>query len=221
MSIKKIHLNKLLRVFGLPDNKLTTLLREDIRRENAKKLGKKSGGGDFHAPFWCDAKKHAAGISDLRQDTESRINANDRRKKLYPPLRDGFLNWWDNKRRWRNEPFNFQSISVKAHYRIEELDAIVKVENLLSFSIGEHDNRLIYPYLYENPMLTDHNYRLGLWLLSSALPKYNSQDMRILDVNRSKSIAVSDLPIMGNEKTEFINHFSRVINKWELLKLEY
>lgn len=175
----------------------------------------------FHAPFWCDAKKHAAGTADLGQNTESRISANGARKRLYPPLRDGFLNWWDNKRRWRNEPFNVQPISVKAHYKIDELDAIVKVENLLSLSIGDQDNRLIYPYLYESPVLTERNCRLGLWLLSAALPEFNSQSMRILDVNMSSSFSVADLTFTGDEQAEFINHFSQVIHKWELLKTEY
>lgn len=221
MSIKTIHLNTLLKAFQLPNNELTTFLRADIRREIAKENGGNTGGGDFYAPFWSDVKHHVAGNCDLHEETGRRIIANDRRNRLYPLLRDGFINWWDNKRRWRNEPFGFQPLRVKARYRIEELDAIVKVENLLGLSIGEQDNRLIYPYLYESPELNDQISRLGLWLLSTALSEYNKQDMRLLDVIRSNSYAVSDMSFQGTERAEFILNFERIINKWERLKSEY
>lgn len=217
MSIKNIHLYKLLKLIELPDKKLISILRQDIRTD----LRKGSGGGNFYSPFWSDAKLHVAGDSDLDQSTISRISSNKGRERLYPQLRDGFLDWWDNKRRWRNETFSFQRASVKTQYKIDELGVIVKVENLLGFSIGEQDSRLIYPYFSEDLLLSIRNSQLGLWLLSTALPEHKNQNMRILDIFKSKSFAIEDLPFLGNERDELIEHFARIIKKWEELKLEY
>jgi hypothetical protein len=114
MSIEKIHLRKLLQLFYLPANKRKSLLRADIRNDLNKALGESTDGGDFHGPFWADAKSHVAGQEDLRTAVKNRIASNKSRTRLYPLLAGGFLNWWDEKRRWRNEPFEFMSESVKA-----------------------------------------------------------------------------------------------------------
>ena len=99
MSIKKINLRKLLQAFGLPENKVTSMLRQDIRNEIAKENGTNSDGGDFHVPFWADAKDFALSGADLNLSTEARIISNKSRKRLYPKLHNGFMNWWKNKRR--------------------------------------------------------------------------------------------------------------------------
>lgn len=221
VSIRKIHLNKLLKAFELPENKLISLLREDIRREISKENGVASGGGDFHSPFWSDAKHFASFGVDLRLSTANRVAANHRRKRLYPPLCEGFLNWWDNKRRWRNVPLKAYETSVKGRYEFDELDAVVKVENLLGLTIGEQESRLIYPYLPEEPSLTDRNGQLGLWLLSSALPEHNSHDMRILDVMRSDACSITNTPLRGDEEEIFTYKYKQIIEKWDNLKEEY
>jgi len=105
MSLQKIHLRKLLQLFDAADGKRRALLRADIRDEMASAAGAEKNGGDFYAPFWSDAKQHMGGASDLKLTTAARIELNKGRERLYPELRDGFLLWWNKKRRWINEPF--------------------------------------------------------------------------------------------------------------------
>jgi hypothetical protein len=95
MSIEKIHLRKLLQLFYLPDNRRRSLLRADIRIDLNKALGETTDGGDFHGPFWADAKSHVAREVDLRIKIKERIESNKGRARLYPLLADGFLSWWN------------------------------------------------------------------------------------------------------------------------------
>jgi len=113
MSIEKVHLRKLLRLFFLPDSARVSELRKDIRQEIKKAAFPGGKGGDFHTPFWTDAKNHVAGRLDLAAQVDERIARNDNRVRLYPELSKGFLNWWNEKRRWQNEPFQM------AHQEIE------------------------------------------------------------------------------------------------------
>lgn len=62
-------------------------MRDSLRKEAA---GRGAGGGDFHVPFWKDAKEYAAHGGDLVTVTEEQIGKNWRRKRLYPSLADGF-----------------------------------------------------------------------------------------------------------------------------------
>jgi len=226
MSIYKIHLRKLLRAFEEPENKRTTLLRGDARNELKKQNGDVSGGGDFYGPFWSDAKNHASGVIDLSVATLDRIAKNEARGRLYPKLTDGFLEWWHKKRRSRNEPISAFPYSVKKHHKIDVLNATVKVENLLSINIGGDEQghisqRLIYPYFAEEPILTPQSIRLGLWLLSMALPDYDSRYLRILDVIRAKAFSLSDVPLRGDEEEIFIQKYSALISEWEELYQTY
>jgi hypothetical protein len=86
MTIKTIHLHKLLRAFNLPEKKLITMLRADIRNGIRKASGYSSNGGDFHCAFWADAKSHVAGESDLNETTTTRIDANPTRKLKWSHL---------------------------------------------------------------------------------------------------------------------------------------
>ena len=99
-------MRKLLKAFALPDNKLTSLLREDIRQDKAKEKGEFNGGGDFHGPFWADAKNFILNGTDLKELTQIRVNANPRRKRLYPALLNGFMSWWNNNRRFGKNIFS-------------------------------------------------------------------------------------------------------------------
>lgn len=221
MSIKNVHLNKLLKAFYLPENKLTSLLRDDIRSEIAKKNGLSTSGGEFYTPFWSDAKAHILGTNDLATMTASRIAANDRRKRLYPLLRDGFLDWWQFRRRWSNQPFSFHEFAPKSKHEFEELGATVKVENVVGLTIGDQSNRIIYPYFFEEPTVIDSMARLGLWLMSVALPEHHSEEMRILDIMRGKSYSSSDVSLTGNEESEFVFQYKRIIVRWEELWEDY
>lgn len=221
LSLKKIHLRKLLKGFGLPENELTSFLREDIRREIAKENEQLEGGGDFHSPFWADAKNFVLNDTDLEQATQSRVEANPRRKRLYPALCAGFMNWWNNKRRFSNEKIPPYPTAMKSRVEIEEMDATVKVENLLGLLIGDNENRLIYPYFAESPALTEGNARMGLWLISKAFPTQRIEDFRILDVLRGRTFSTKECPFSGVEERDFRFHFGRLIKKWEKLKQEY
>lgn len=226
MSIYKIHLRKLLKAFEEPANKKTSLLRSDIRNEIKKLKGEASGGGDFHGPFWSDAKNHASGKIDLSIATLNRIALNESRGRLYPELSEGFLEWWHKKRRSRNETITAFPYSVKKHFEIQNLNATIKVENLLSINIGGNNEgqisqRLIYPYFSEEPILTNQSARLGLWLLSKALPEYNPEYLRILDVIRAKAFSLEDNPLKGNEEQIFIQKYAALISEWEELYQQY
>lgn len=226
MSIYKMHLRKILKAFKEPDNKKTSMLRSDIRTENNKKAGLSSGGGDFHGPFWSDAKNHAAGKIDLSTAVLDRIAKNEARGRLYPELTDGFLEWWHKKRRSRNEPISAFPYAVKKHFEITDLNAVIKVENLLSVNIGDPNEGkqrklLIYPYFSEDPVLDKNTARLGLWLLSEALPEFDPQDIRILDVIRAKAFSLEDNPLVGDEEKVFKKQYEQLILKWEKLRMEY
>lgn len=221
MTIQKAHLRKLLQVFFLPENQLTTVLRNDIRAEIARSEGASEGGGDFHAPFWSDAKDHACGISELETSTDQRIAKNARRRRLYPLLRAGFLEWWNEKLRWSNEIVEAIQSGVKGQVGFTDINSIVKVENLLAVEIGDHSKKLIYPYFSENPILSGEAARIGLWLMSEALPRHDVKDMRILDVLRSSSITVVDHPLEGNEERLFVEHYSRILRRRRQLRREY
>jgi hypothetical protein len=204
MSLQKIHLRKLLQIFYASNAKRTSLLRDDIRSEISKTAGLDAGGGDFHVPFWSDAKNHASGQADLILLTKTRIAANEGRSRLYPLLQDAFLTWWNEKRRWRNEDFVVMPEPVKARLQIAELDSVVKVENLLAV-----------------PPLSEEAARLGLWALHEALKAYSIDDFRILDILRSRSFSTSDVPMQGNERALFAAKYKAALADWERLKKEY
>ena len=73
MSIEKAHLRKLLRIFYAEPRERRRLLLEDIRTDISKETDARSDGGDFHGPFWADAKAHVAGTSNLREQAKIRI----------------------------------------------------------------------------------------------------------------------------------------------------
>jgi hypothetical protein len=154
MPIKKMNLRNLLQIFYSTEKYRAKLLRRDVIEQIKKDNGKIGSGQYFYGPFWADAKDHAAGLKDLTIETYNRIEKSERRKNTYPILRDGFLSWWNEKRRWRNERFDIipQTDSVNANFY--EIDCVVKIENMFSVRIDESEKRLIYPY-FPNP-LTSH-----------------------------------------------------------------
>lgn len=221
MSIENIHLRKLLRLIYSPNNKRTSMLRADIRGELQKAVGKTSKGGDFHGPFWTDAKNHVAGIEDLHSKIKERVESNKGRKRLYDLLGDGFLEWWDEKRRWRNVPFEVLPESVKAQLLIPELGGTIKIENLLALKIGDQSHRIIYPYFSEEPPLPEEGQRIGLSVLNRGLSDYPIDDLRILDVLRGSSYGILDHALQGNENELLLSRYGDVLKEWKKLKKEY
>lgn len=221
MSFQKIHLRKLLTAFGLPEKKLVALLRGDIRQHIANEKGEARRGGDFHVPFWSDAKDFVLKGTDLKSKTESRVNSNKRRGRLYPSLQQGFMDWWQNKNRFNNEQVEPFPAKIKGQVEFSNLDALVKVDNFMGLSIGEDDKRLIYPYFSETPELSSENARLGLWLLAKAFPQHSADDFRILDVIRGRSFSTHELTLTGVEESTFLSKYGRLLKRWNDLREEY
>ena len=220
MAIDLISLRKLMQMMLASDRRRTSLLRADITSDRRRERDGASGGGDFHSPFWADAKGHASDLTDLRQATPARIVAAPGRARLYPLLTRGFLTWWEERRRRRNEPFTVEGGNIHGRFSFEGL-GVVKVESSLAFSIGDDGYRVVYPYFCENPELTPDIARLGLWAMSRALPQYAIDDLRILDVLRSVSYSTAESPIRGTEEEEFRAIYQALTDRRQELLREY
>jgi hypothetical protein len=224
MALQVITLRKLLRFFYATNAKRISLLREDIRNELKKAdqdEDEGKSGGNFHVPFWSDAKEHAAGVLDLRPQTELRIKESYGRRNLYPLLRDGFLRWWNELRRRINEPVKVIRDSLSARYPISELKAVVRVENLLALRVGEASDRVVYPYFaYETP-LTEEGAKLALWLIGDAFKKHHLDEIQILDVIRGVSYSSKTVQMSGDERKIFVGKYRALMKEWEKLRDEY
>ena len=220
MSIRSIHLRKLLKIMFLDGAARRGALRGDIRDDISREAGENSGGGDFYAPFWFDAKAHVFGSADLHQCVEERIAANAGRANLYPLLRDGFLVWWNERRRWTNEPFR-QGQSLKTQFLFPGLDATVKIDSILSVRDGRDEEHFVYPYFAPSPALSDEAARLGLWLLTHALPTVSAQELRILDVIRGQTFSTDRLPLIGDEQNRFLARYRSLLGEWDNLRADY
>lgn len=222
MSILSIHLWKLLQLMYADRSILVSKLRSDIRSDIKRAIGENGDGGDFHIPFWADAKKHVLGELDLRNSVDIRISSHKGRARLYPELRDGFLLWWKEKRRWRNEPLHLLRSPPHARMEIPLLNAKVKIESVLAVGSPPDFQRLIYPYFSEKPILSEEAARVGLWAISEALAKaYDVSDIRILDLLRGQSYSLKDVGFNGKEEEIFLQRYGRIIELWNEFKTEY
>jgi hypothetical protein len=219
MSVENIHLRKLLQLFYLPPNRQTSKLREDIRNDRDRDSGGLGSGPDFFGGFWADAKGHVFGRGDLHEGVRGRIESNPGRKRLYPILRDGFLRWWNERRRWTNEPFQPAEIP-RARYVMDGLGT-VKVENVLAVKDAKGADHFVYPYFCEQPELGDEAARLGLWLLQAALPRIDPLELRILDVMRGRTFSIDRTPLKGDEEQIFRRRYGALLRRWRELKEEY
>lgn len=220
MALDQIHLRKLLKILFLDAAKQQSELRMDIREQLARDAGDGGSGGDFYAPFWADAKTHVFGTGDLHQLADARIAANGTRANLYPQLRHGFLLWWDQRRRWTNEPFR-PGRALKTYFSFPGLDATVKIDSILSVRDGLDAERAVYPYFAPNPELSEAAARLGLWLLTRALPTVPAEEFRILDVIRGRTFALDRTPLRGDEEVEFRRRYSQLLARRDTLRREY
>lgn len=220
MSIEKINLRKLLQFFFADERLQRSLLLADIRNDTARASGDRASGGDFYGPFWADVKDHAAGRSDLADQTEDRIKANKTRARLYPLLTEGFLEMWREKMRWRNEPFEFVAESVKAQLPIKTLGTIVKIENTASVKVWDGSHRIIYPYFSEEPALPEEGARLGFWVLQTALPEFRQEDFQIVDLLRRAYFRPTEVGTKGDEEKQFVQRYEVLLKKWRKLRDE-
>lgn len=220
MSLQSISLRKILKIIYLEGQPLVSALRADIREDRDREQGINGGGGDFYGPFWKDAKDHAFGDTDLHDTTEQRIEANYRRANLYPLLRDGFLLWWNERRRWINAPF--QPIAVpKTRFTVPRLGTTVKIDSILAVRDGRDDNHYVYPYWFPKPALSDEAARLGLWILTQALPRIPTDELRILDVIRGQTFSLERNPLVGNEAALFARRYNTAAALRQTLREEY
>ncbi|MHC2002861.1 hypothetical protein ACYQR9_20785 [Methylobacterium sp. CM6241] len=220
MPLQDISLRKLLKIGFSDASARRTALRTDIREEIAREAGDDEGGGDFYAPFWADAKAHVFGTLDLRQAVDERITANWRRTNLYRQLRDGFLQWWGDRRRLTNVPIQAGPV-LRARFNVAGLAATVKVDSILSATDGAGTNRYIYPYFAPEPELDEDAARMGLWLLGQALPDAPLHEIRILDVIRGRTFSVQRTPLRGDEEQRFRQMYEALIHERAALRREY
>lgn len=220
MTIENIHLRKLLKLAFLESNQRRSALRADIREDIRREAGDNEGGGDFYTPFWADAKAHVFDGADLNEMTDSRIAANARRQNLYPQLKDGFLHWWNEKRRWTNTPFK-PGRKLKAIFKFPEFDATVKVDNLLTVIDGDGEEYVVYSYFAPEPILSEEAARLALWLLTKSLPNVPPSEFRVLDILRGKTFSIDRHPLAGDEELEFRARYGRLIRERDELQSEY
>lgn len=213
MAIEKINLRKLLQLFTSDAKMLSSILRRDIAEEQRKKIGEPSSGGDFYVPLWAAARQHAKGTTNLAVEIPKLVAANGARRRLYPLLAKGFTDWWNEKRAWRNEPFAIDEQSIKTQHLFSELGLTVKVENFISGKIGEEECRLVYPYFYEKPTLSLTSAKIGIFILSEALPHYPITSFRILDVLRGVSYSINDVPFNNNEAAELASAYQTICSE--------
>lgn len=222
MSLQDIHLRKMLKIMYLEGAPRISALRQDIRADIARERGDESGGGDFYSPFWRDAKDHVFNITDLREQTRIRIESNPGRANLYRQLRDGFLLWWDRRRRWTNQPF-VPAEGKRNTVRLAGIDAAIKFANVLSVRDGNDEDHFVYPYWFPEPALTDEMGRLALWALGQAFTDVDPRELRVLDVIRGQtfSLAPDRNPLRGNEGQVFAQRFNAALRQWQTLRAEY
>jgi hypothetical protein len=222
MSIINVQLRKILQLFYANERLRRKLLLDDIRSDARKEGGgKRSTGGDFHGPFWADAKAHVTGAVDLVRQTEIRIAANPRRARLYRLLRDASLNLFEERLRWTNNPPVIRIENLNGQFEIAEIAATVRVQNVWFARVGGglgELNYLIYPYFSEEPSLPDEGARLGLWAMSAALSEQPLDFARIVDLLRQALFSPTTRPLAGDERDIFLRRYQDLILERERLK---
>lgn len=178
----------------------------------ARAAGVAEPGDDFYGAFWADAREHVFGGQDLHEATNGRMADSRNRRRLYPLLRDGFLGWWNAYRRRTNEPFQLGP-PLRTRFEFLDLAAMVKVDSILSITDGLGGHHYVYPYFAEAPELSEDAARLGLWLLSRALPDVPADRFRLLDVFRARAFSIGQNPLQGDEEQRFSRLYAGLIQE--------
>jgi len=221
MSFNEVNLNRLLRICGATPALTTRMIREELRAERSRIDGLAGGGGDFYAPFWSDAKSHVIGVLDLPEQIQIRIEHLTQRKRLYPALRDGFIKWFGDIKKSTNQNVGWYEAKVHNRFKFPGLDLMIKVENLMGLHIGHERHMLVYPYFFEDPILTEKWGRVGLWLMAASLPDFDPTEMHILDVIRGRSLSGSSTSLKGDEEAIFVTRYQQLFDEWKQLRSAY
>ena len=221
MNIDVVNLNKLLRLFALPENELIGELRSELRTQRDKADGKKVGGGHFHHPWWEAAKRSVGNPSSLPLETSALVNVVKQRARLYPLLTTSFMKWLEDLRRETNLQMSVELEEAHTHYDVPGLELTVKVDNLLALRLGSDFHRHVYPYFSEGPVLSERWARVGLWLMRCAFGEPLNTRLEILDVLRSRSFSEFVVPLLGNEADIFQRRYHEIVDVYERLRPEY
>lgn len=221
MAVHHPHLQKALRLAQLRGQALDSLLRNDIRSTIRREAGERSSGGDFHGPFWADAKAWVFHERDLRGATEGRINQSRQRQRLYPMLEEGFSRWWTPFRAQTNEPVEPFQGELRGSLRLPDIDVELKVHNLLCLTAGENFQRFIYPYFTDEPDLGDEAAAFGLAALSDAFPEYDPGSFVLLDVLRSRGFTFENTDVPARTLHRFSARYRAILDRWDTLREDY
>ena len=216
MAINSLHVNKTLRFLDLSKNRfldssdrgLRKELLTDISRDRRKSAGRKTGGGNFYGPFWGDVRRHflrEGNISELTKDTIGRDHG---RENLYTLLEANFQIFL---RRGHNSEAELSAKRPNGDFNLSDIGLTTKVEGILTLII-EGDEHLVYPYWFNEPRLSDDTVRIGLWLISKALPYENPENIRILDIMRANYFSLETHPLKGNEEELLIQGYQEISN---------
>lgn len=220
MSIELIHLRKLLKFCCLDDDRARSALRREAYEDRRRVEFPSEGGGDFHAPFWSDAKNHVSHGLDLEEATDIRVERNYRRSRLYPLMKDRFLDWWRDEQRTTNQVLRPIEENVHARHAFDDLGIVVKVDNLLSLKVEANHHRLIYPYFTESPALSATWGRVGLWIMGETLSQWSIHDAVILDLHRTRSFSTATHPMNGDEREILVNRVRVLRDIWDELNID-
>ena len=220
MIVRAASLRKLLELFSADDALRVSLLRRDIR-DSISRSRREGGGGDFYTPFWADAKAHVRGERELISATDVRIAANHRRRKLYPQLRDGFLQLMSDSRRLRNEPYTSLPSGPRGSFGIEGTQGIITVHDTLHIRINGDTDRIIYPYFPARPPLKPESARLGRWAMMQALHPRSVEEMRLIDIIRAQTFSFRNADLSGNESELFSAQYRALCEEWHRYRAEY
>ncbi len=210
--MERLGLGKLLEAMYAAKPRVRKLVRDDIRQEAKKSAGvPRAKGGDFYVPFWADAKAHAAGQADLRKQSLIRIAQLKGRERIFTQLTEGFLRWWEEKRRYRNEPVSVEPSPSIPPLALSDI-GVVKIENTLAINVEGDGPRLLYPYFRPEPPLCDEAARVALWALLHADTGMPPTSLRILDVCRGRSFSLGDTPLRGDEERLLCDGYAKLLD---------
>ncbi|MBK68057.1 MAG: hypothetical protein CMP22_08015 [Rickettsiales bacterium] len=216
MAVDTMNINKLVRWFYFSDKTLRAELLKDIRQDRLKESGEKSSGGDFYTPFWADTRKHILGEADLVELTAERIKKNARRKDIYTKLQQGVIEIWH---RGHNLDVRLLDRSIKGKCKFDNIGLTVKANNILALLL-EGEERIVYPYWFPEPKLSDEGARICLYLLSKTLKDHDINNIRVFDVIRAEYYSLGLVPLQGDEIDLIEANYKRIISMRDKILLE-